>query len=49
MRTVSSSSLPIFHQDAKPNSNFIRHTANYHPSVWGNYFLSYDSSLNVTA
>ncbi|CAJ1978688.1 unnamed protein product [Sphenostylis stenocarpa] len=37
------SSLPVFPQDAKPNSNSTRHTATFHPSIWGNYFLSYDT------
>ncbi|XP_014493436.1 (-)-germacrene D synthase-like [Vigna radiata var. radiata] len=39
----SSSSLPIFSHDTKPNLNFPRHTATFHPSIWGNYFLSSDS------
>ncbi|XP_068467919.1 (-)-germacrene D synthase-like isoform X1 [Phaseolus vulgaris] len=41
MSRLSSSSLPVFPQDAKP-----RHTANFHPSIWGDYFLSYDSSFH---
>nr|KYP34969.1 (+)-delta-cadinene synthase isozyme A [Cajanus cajan] len=34
-------SVPVFAQDAKPNSNITRHTATFHPSIWGDYFLSY--------
>ncbi|CAJ1978705.1 unnamed protein product [Sphenostylis stenocarpa] len=41
-KVVSSSSLTVFPQDAKPNSNSTRHTATFHPSIWGDYFLSYD-------
>ncbi|XP_029129103.1 probable terpene synthase 2 isoform X3 [Cajanus cajan] len=40
-----SSSLPVSTNDAKPNPNFTRRTANYHPNVWGDYFLSYDTSF----
>uniref|UniRef100_A0A368UHD3 Terpene synthase N-terminal domain-containing protein n=1 Tax=Glycine max TaxID=3847 RepID=A0A368UHD3_SOYBN len=39
--TNVSSSLPIFAQDAKPPSHFTRNTANFSPSVWGDYFLYY--------
>ncbi|XP_027923980.1 (-)-germacrene D synthase-like isoform X2 [Vigna unguiculata] len=45
MSTVSSS-IPVFPYDAKPNSNVPRHTATFHPSIWGDYFLSYDSSFH---
>ncbi|KAG4968021.1 hypothetical protein JHK87_033672 [Glycine soja] len=44
MSNVSSSSLPVFALDAKPNSNITRHTATFHPTIWGDYFLSYDPS-----
>ncbi|XP_020225431.1 probable terpene synthase 2 [Cajanus cajan] len=43
-----SSSLPVSTNDAKPNPNFTRRTANYHPNVWGDYFLSYDTSFEET-
>ncbi|RDX58460.1 putative terpene synthase 2, partial [Mucuna pruriens] len=43
------SSLPVFAQDAKPNPNFTRHTAAFHPSIWGDYFLSHDASFEVSA
>ncbi|KAL5131211.1 (-)-germacrene D synthase [Glycine soja] len=39
--TNVSSSLPIVAQDAKAPSYFIRNTANFSPSVWGDYFLYY--------
>ncbi|BAT89884.1 hypothetical protein VIGAN_06100300, partial [Vigna angularis var. angularis] len=42
----SSSSLPVFPHDTKPNSNLPRHTATFHPSIWGDYFLSYDSTFH---
>nr|KYP53455.1 (+)-delta-cadinene synthase isozyme A [Cajanus cajan] len=38
-----SSSLPVFSHDAKPPSNF-RPIADFHPSVWGDYFIQYLSS-----
>ncbi|XP_027911972.1 (-)-germacrene D synthase-like [Vigna unguiculata] len=46
MSIVSSSSLPVFPRDAKPNSIFPRRTATFHPSIWGDYFLSYDSNFH---
>ncbi|KAL2327941.1 hypothetical protein Fmac_021368 [Flemingia macrophylla] len=35
-----SGSLPVFAKDAKPPSEF-RPIADYHPSVWGDHFISY--------
>ncbi|WVZ03704.1 hypothetical protein V8G54_024510 [Vigna mungo] len=46
MSVVPSSSFPVFPQDAKPNSNFTRQIAAFHPSIWGDYFYSYDSSFH---
>ncbi|KAL2327948.1 hypothetical protein Fmac_021375 [Flemingia macrophylla] len=35
-----SGSVPVFAKDAKPPSEF-RPIADYHPSVWGDHFISY--------
>ncbi|MCD7458678.1 hypothetical protein HAX54_038875 [Datura stramonium] len=32
-------------QKTQVNNNSARRSADYHPSVWGDYFLAYDSSL----
>ncbi|KAL2327908.1 hypothetical protein Fmac_021335 [Flemingia macrophylla] len=37
------SSLPVLGQDAKPPS-ISRPIANFHPTIWGDYFLSYAPS-----
>ncbi|KAL2342499.1 hypothetical protein Fmac_003784 [Flemingia macrophylla] len=37
---MSASSLPVAAIEAKPTSNSTRHTANFHPGIWGSYFLS---------
>ncbi|KAL2327946.1 hypothetical protein Fmac_021373 [Flemingia macrophylla] len=37
-----SGSPPVFAKDAKPPSEF-RPIADYHPSVWGDHFISYIS------
>ncbi|KAL2327935.1 hypothetical protein Fmac_021362 [Flemingia macrophylla] len=34
-------SLPVLAQNAKSNSNITRNTANFHPTIWGDYFLSH--------
>ncbi|KAL2326265.1 hypothetical protein Fmac_025323 [Flemingia macrophylla] len=38
------SSFIVSANEAKPNSDFTRRTANYRPNVWKDYFLSYDTS-----
>ncbi|KAK7312916.1 hypothetical protein VNO77_37160 [Canavalia gladiata] len=35
------SSLPVFANDAIPTSNITRHCADFHPTIWGDYFLAY--------
>ncbi|KAL2326325.1 hypothetical protein Fmac_025383 [Flemingia macrophylla] len=35
------SSLLVFANEGRPNSNFTRRTANYSPNIWQDYFLSY--------
>ncbi|RDX58133.1 (-)-germacrene D synthase, partial [Mucuna pruriens] len=37
----SMSNLPVLAQDAKPPANFTRRTANFHPTIWGDYFLTF--------
>ncbi|KAL2327951.1 hypothetical protein Fmac_021378 [Flemingia macrophylla] len=41
-----SGSPPVFAKDAKPPSEF-RPIADYHPSVWGDHFISYISPSHV--
>ncbi|KAL2327952.1 hypothetical protein Fmac_021379 [Flemingia macrophylla] len=41
-----SGSVPVFAKDAKPPSEF-RPIADYHPSVWGDHFISYLSPSHV--
>ncbi|KAK7405096.1 hypothetical protein VNO78_06292 [Psophocarpus tetragonolobus] len=38
-------SVPVLAHEAKPNSNITRHTATFHPTIWGDYFLSYAPTL----
>ncbi|KAL2327930.1 hypothetical protein Fmac_021357 [Flemingia macrophylla] len=47
MMSGSAPSLPVFAQDAKPPANFRRPLADFHPSVWGDFFTSYVSDSQV--
>ncbi|KAK7312918.1 hypothetical protein VNO77_37163 [Canavalia gladiata] len=41
MSKGTSSSLPVLAHSAKPNSLITRPCAHFHPTIWGDYFLTH--------